>query len=93
MDFANQLVAQGKTIREAILESASTRLAPIVLTSLTTVGGLLPLTLEGSSMWAPMGWSIIAGLIMSTLLTIFVIPVLYQWFTTKQEEKLVEVPA
>lgn len=91
VDFANQLVAEGKSIRQAILESASTRLAPIVLTSLTTVGGLLPLTLEGSSMWAPMGWSIIAGLVMSTLLTIVVIPVLYQWFTPHKQADLLEV--
>jgi multidrug efflux pump subunit AcrB len=42
---------------------------------------LLPLTLSGSTMWAPMGWAIIGGLLVSTLLTLFVVPVLYLWFT------------
>ncbi|MBC3766620.1 efflux RND transporter permease subunit [Neptunicella marina] len=81
VDFANQLMREGQNRQQAIIESSVTRLAPIVLTSLTTIGGLLPLTLEGSTMWSPMGWSIIAGLAVSTLLTLFVIPVLYQWFS------------
>ena len=81
LDFANQLTAQGKSVKDAMIESAVTRLPPILLTTLTTVGGLLPLTLQGSGMWSPMGWSIIAGLLLSTLLTLFVVPVLYQWLT------------
>ncbi len=60
------------------------RLTPIVLTTLTTVGGLLPLTLQGGMMWAPMGWAIIGGLAVSTLLTLLLVPVLYQWLTRKE---------
>jgi multidrug efflux pump subunit AcrB len=85
VDFANQLVEEGQSVSNAMIESAVTRLPPILLTTLTTVGGLLPLTLQGSGMWSPMGWSIIAGLLLSTLLTLFVIPVLYQWFTVVQK--------
>ncbi|MBU6951160.1 efflux RND transporter permease subunit [Hahella sp. HN01] len=80
VDYANQIRAEGADVSEAMTQSARTRLIPILLTSLTTIGGLLPLTLTGSSMWAPMGWTIIGGLATSTLLTLFVVPVLYRLF-------------
>jgi len=90
VDYANQIRASAKQkygietkkdIANAITESGKTRLLPILLTTLTTIGGLLPLTLSGSSMWSPMGWAIIGGLIVSTLLTLLVVPILYQWLT------------
>lgn len=90
VDYANQIRASSrknsgietkKDISNAIIESGKTRLLPILLTTLTTIGGLLPLTLSGSSMWSPMGWAIIGGLIVSTLLTLLVVPILYQWLT------------
>lgn len=81
VDYANQLLAKGKSVVEAIREASETRFTPILLTTLTTIGGLLPLTLEGSSLWSPMGWAIIGGLIVSTLLTLIVVPVLYRLLT------------
>jgi multidrug efflux pump subunit AcrB len=81
VDYTNQLRAEGKNIIEALKEAGETRFMPIVLTTATTVGGLLPLTLGGGSMWAPMGWTIIGGLLMSTFLTLVVVPVLYQLYT------------
>ena len=81
VDSANQLRLDGRSLTEAIMESSRMRLLPILLTTLTTIGGLLPLTLGGSSMWAPMGLCIIGGLIVSTLLTLFVVPVLYLLLT------------
>jgi multidrug efflux pump subunit AcrB len=77
VDYTNQLRAGGKSIIEALKEAGETRFMPIILTTGTTVGGLLPLTLQGGTLWAPMGWTIIGGLVVSTFLTLIVVPVLY----------------
>ena len=66
---------------EAINKAAQIRFVPIVLTTATTIGGLLPLTLRGGTLWAPMGWTIIGGLTTSTVLTLIVAPVLYRLFS------------
>ncbi|MCF8261640.1 MAG: efflux RND transporter permease subunit [Melioribacteraceae bacterium] len=81
VDFTNQLRAEGKELIEALKEACETRFTPIVLTTATTICGLLPLTVIGGSMWAPMGWTIIGGLLVSTFLTLLVVPVLYKIFT------------
>jgi multidrug efflux pump subunit AcrB len=81
VDYANQLVGSGQSVRAAVQEASETRFAPIVLTTLTTVGGLLPLTLTNTDLWSPLGWVIIGGLLVSTFLTLLVVPVLYQLFT------------
>ena len=87
VDYANQIRSSqtGISVQSAIITSAKTRLLPIILTTLTTIGGLLPLTLSRSSMWSPMGWVIIGGLLVSTLLTLFIVPLLYQWLTPEQK--------
>jgi len=77
VDYTNQLRADGYTIRHALMEAGETRFRPIILTTLTTIGGLLPLTLQGGTLWAPMGWTIIGGLFTSTFLTLIFVPVLY----------------
>lgn len=81
VDYSNQLRAGGKSPEEAIVISGETRFTPIILTTLTTVGGLFPLTLQGGTLWAPMGWTIIGGLLASTVLTLIIVPVLYKIFT------------
>ena len=83
VDYANQMRHEGMAQLDAIAAAAQTRFVPIVLTTLTTIGGLLPLTLSGSSMWSPMGWAIIGGLLVSTVLTLIVVPVLYRMLTGK----------
>lgn len=84
VDYTNQLLKDGRSIVEALQEAGETRFTPIVLTTLTTIGGLLPLTIAGGTMWAPMGWTIIGGLLVSTFLTLIVVPVLYKVFTKEE---------
>jgi multidrug efflux pump subunit AcrB len=84
VDYTNRLRREGKDLVAALKEAGETRFIPIVLTTATTVAGLLPLTLGGGTMWAPMGWAIIGGLIASTGLTLIVVPVLFEFFTRKE---------
>ena len=64
----------------AVIEAAQKRLRPILLTTATTVGGLLPLWFGGGPMWEPMAIAIIFGLLFATMLTLGVVPVLYSLF-------------
>jgi HAE1 family hydrophobic/amphiphilic exporter-1 len=80
IDFINQLRARGMEKLEAIVEGGRSRLRPIMMTTLTTVLGLLPLAMgfgEGAEVRAPMAITVIGGLTVSTLLTLVVIPVMY----------------
>jgi multidrug efflux pump subunit AcrB len=86
VDYTNKLRERGLSLQEALQVAAETRLTPIVLTALTTIGGLLPLTLRGGTLWAPLGWTIIGGLLVSTLLTLLIVPVFYQLMERKRSE-------
>jgi len=80
ISFINELRSDGKGVSEAIGEAAQTRLRPIILTSLTTIVGLLPTAIGVggfSVVWAPMASTIIFGLLFSTLTALFIIPMLY----------------
>ena len=80
VDLINQLRAAGKDKLEAIYEAGAARLRPILMTSLTTTLGLLPMAMgfgEGSEVRTPMAITVIGGLAVSTLLTLIVIPVVY----------------
>jgi hydrophobic/amphiphilic exporter-1 (mainly G- bacteria), HAE1 family len=86
VDFANQLRTGGKTVRQAVADSCRIRLRPILMTSLATVVGLLPMALkleEGSESYAPLARVIIGGLLTSIVLTIFVVPAAYLLFYQK----------
>ena len=76
IDVVDQYLAQGESLKEAVHQSVVRRTRPILLTSATTVAGLLPLAFTQSTLWPPMAWAIISGLIASTMLTLLVVPAL-----------------
>jgi len=81
VDYANQLRTDGMSKREALVTAGQVRLRPILMTTLTTVLGLLPMSLgfgEGAEIRAPMAITVMSGLMFSTLLTLIVIPVVYE---------------
>jgi len=80
VDFTNQLREQGTSLDEAIEQAGEIRFLPILLTSATAIGGLLPLAVQGSGLYSPMAWTIIGGLVASTLLARLVTPVVYKLF-------------
>ncbi|MGE3175485.1 MAG: efflux RND transporter permease subunit [Planctomycetota bacterium] len=77
VDFIETNVGEGAALDDAIAQAGSQRMQPILLTTLTTVGGLLPLALFGGPMWAGMAWAMIVGLLLSTALTLLVVPTIY----------------
>ena len=81
VDFTTQLRQQGTELLEAIEKAGEIRFLPVLLTSLTAIGGLLPLALSGSPLYAPLAWVIIGGLISSTLLSRIVVPAMYLLLT------------
>jgi HAE1 family hydrophobic/amphiphilic exporter-1 len=87
VDRINQLRQQGVEKSEAILTAASNRLRPIMMTTLTTVLGLLPMVIasgDGAEIRLPMAITVIFGLLFATILTLFMIPCLYQLFDRKR---------
>ncbi|NQS97822.1 MAG: efflux RND transporter permease subunit [candidate division Zixibacteria bacterium] len=78
LDFINKRLQMGYSRDEALLEAGKIRFVPILLTSITTIGGLMPLTILSGKMWAPMGWTIVGGLLFSTILTLIIVPVLFK---------------
>ncbi|MBM3293663.1 MAG: efflux RND transporter permease subunit [Candidatus Aminicenantes bacterium] len=87
VDYTNQLRRGGKKLREAVFESARTRLRPILISSLSTLFGLFPLALgleTGGEIMKPLGIVVIGGLTCSTFLTLVLIPVLYEWAESRR---------
>jgi multidrug efflux pump len=94
--FANDLRRQGRAVREAALEAASLRLRPILMTTGAMVLGALPLALAsgaGAESRQQIGWVIVGGMALGTLLTIFVVPTVYTLFARKRVPGEIEVPA
>ncbi|MEO5582961.1 MAG: efflux RND transporter permease subunit, partial [Saprospiraceae bacterium] len=77
VDYTNHLREQGMNLKDAILNGAETRFLPILLTSLTAIGGMIPLVMENSPLISPLAMVLIGGLISSTLLSRIVTPLLY----------------
>jgi multidrug efflux pump subunit AcrB len=87
VDFTNQLRKEGKSLDEAIREAGEIRFLPIVLTSLTAIGGLIPIALSSNPLISPLALVIIGGLISSTILSRIVTPVVYKLIPPSVEER------
>ena len=86
VEFANQRKATGLSKNEAVISAAASRLRPILMTSLSTVLGILPIALAlgaGSESRVSMGIAVVGGLILSTFLTLFIVPAIYSFFSRK----------
>jgi multidrug efflux pump len=87
VEFANQLRQQGRALQEAVVEAATLRLRPILMTTGAMVLGALPLALAtgaGAESRQQIGWVIVGGMTVGTLLTIFVVPTVYTWFARRR---------
>ncbi len=96
MDTANRLRSEGLTVDQAIREAGTRRLRPILMTTLTTVLGLLPLALgygEGGETQSPMARAVIGGLSSSTIITLLFIPAVYSVAQSFSRKKKAEPPA
>lgn len=88
VDYINLMRARDLELREAIIVSGKSRLRPVLMTSLTTILGMLPLAMSkgsGSEIWSPMGIAVIGGLIFSTVVTLILIPVVYHMMLRRSE--------
>jgi multidrug efflux pump len=87
VEFANQRRAAGREIRDAVMDAAAARFRPILMTASSTVLGILPIALAlgaGAESRTPMGIAIIGGLVIGTVLTLYVIPSVYPYLTRKE---------
>ena len=90
VDYTNLLVERGAGVFEAVIKAGRSRLRPVLMTSFTTILGMLPLALgtgSGSEIWQPMGISVIGGLTVSTILTLFIVPSLYSVLVNRRQRK------
>lgn len=93
VDFTNQLREEGMSLDAAIQRAGEVRFVPILLTTLTAIGGLVPLVLERSSLYSPLALVILGGLVSSTILTRVVTPVLYKLLAPAIERRAPAEPA
>ncbi len=87
LDYISILAREGHTVLEAIKEASVTRLRPIMIGMVTTVIGLVPMGLAGGTLWAPLAYSIIFGLLVSSILTMLVIPASFMAIYGKKDKK------
>lgn len=91
VESINQRIKDGLDASDAIFEGATSRLRPVLMTAITSALGLIPMLMSsgvGAEIQRPLASVIVGGLITATLLTLFVLPVLYSWFSKKKIEEL-----
>ena len=79
-DYIEEACERGEPLHDAVIDSALVRLRPVLVTVLATVGGLIPLAIEGGPLWEPMCYVQIAGLMLATVVTLGIVPVVYVTF-------------
>ena len=90
VDYMNLLIERGSGVFDAVIAGGKSRLRPVLMTSFTTILGMLPLAIgtgAGSETWQPMGIAVIGGLTFSTILTLFIVPVLYSILVHRSQRK------
>ncbi|GAB2989085.1 MULTISPECIES: efflux RND transporter permease subunit [Pseudoalteromonadaceae] len=91
VESINQRIRDGLEVTDAVFEGATSRLRPVLMTAITSALGLIPMLMSngvGAEIQRPLASVIVGGLITATLLTLFVLPVLYRWFSKKKIEEL-----
>jgi multidrug efflux pump len=92
VEFANQRRAKGRPVMDAIQEATAARFRPVLMTSLSTILGILPIALAlgaGSESRIPMGIAVIGGLSVGTLLTLYVVPAMYSYLTSREWKRVI----
>ena len=86
MDYVNILRARGRGMIEAVQEAGRTRLRTVLMTAITTIAALAPMAFkrgQGSEVWNPLGATIMGGLLVSTLVTLVLVPTIYSIFESR----------
>lgn len=90
VDYTNLLIERGTSMLDAVVAAGKSRLRPVLMTSLTTIFGMVPMAMgwgDGSELWQPMGVAVIGGLTCSTFLTLLVVPTIYASFGVREQKK------
>jgi HAE1 family hydrophobic/amphiphilic exporter-1 len=96
VDYTNMLRKRGFSLHDACVEAAGNRLRPILMTTLTTILGLLPMAFfpgEGAEMTAPIGKTVLGGLSFGTLMTLFLMPTVYYIINRRSDERQAKAEA
>jgi hydrophobic/amphiphilic exporter-1 (mainly G- bacteria), HAE1 family len=96
VEFTRQMRHQGTPLKQAVATASRQRLRPVLMTSLATLLGLIPMALAlgaGSEAYAPLARAIIGGLLVSVVVTVYLVPAAYLWFHRKEEQSAQEVSA
>jgi hydrophobic/amphiphilic exporter-1 (mainly G- bacteria), HAE1 family len=96
VEFARNLHREGKPVREAVSIASRLRLRPVLMTSLATLLGLIPMAMKlgtGAEAYAPLARAIIGGLLVSVVVTVYLVPAAYLWFHSEEESPTEEIAA
>src|SRR3546814_7294927 len=91
--FLNELRDKGRSVRDAVSQGTALRLRPVLMTASVAILGLVPMLLSsgvGAETQRPLATVVVGGLITSTLLTLFLLPVLYEWMENREEKRRAE---